>query len=386
MAEAAIDRTSEPQPPIVFVTSDMGAGGAERVVAHLVNAFADRGRRVRLVLTFRGAVRGRATPVARVHRLHPDVEVTVLADRPGHRGSGPLAGLRRVLAIRSILLENPGTQVIGFLTDVNALVLLAALGTPVRPVVSERMAPGLLRQPWLAGPIRRLLYPRARCTVVQTERGRGWLSNTVPGLRIEVIPNPVIAAPGLAAPTIDPADVVAPGRRLLLCVGRLAEQKGHDRLIDAFASIAGKHPEWDLAILGEGAWRSRLEAQAASSGMRSRVQLPGVSGRLAPWFARADLFALPSLAEGFPNALAEAMVAGVAPVAYDCDTGPAELIDDGVNGRLVRPVGDVGALAVALDALMSDSSVRTRFATNAPDVAARYTLDSVLEQWTRLFD
>ncbi len=371
---------------IIIVTSDLGTGGAERVIAQLANAWAARGRPVTLVLTFRGVRQGRREPLRIVHRLHPGIDVLELAATPGLRGAGPVAGMRRALALRRLLARMPGADVISFLTRVNVLVLFASLGMRPRPVISERMAPGLLREPAINRLARRLLYPGARCAVVQTERGRRWLASEVPGLSIRVVPNAVVAAPRLSLPVVDPASVLAPQRRLLLSVGRLVEQKGHDRLIEAFASIADAYPAWDLAILGEGSWRARLESLVDLHGLAARIHLPGVSGDLAPWLARADLFVLPSLAEGFPNALAEAMLAGVAVVAFDCETGPADLIDPGVNGVLVRPVGDAGALARALETLMADAPQRRRLAERAPAVAARYSPERVLAAWERVLE
>jgi glycosyltransferase involved in cell wall biosynthesis len=165
----------------------------------------------------------------------------------------------------------------------------------------------------------------------------------------------------------------------------LSEEKSVDRLLDAFSSIAPAHPLWDLVVLGEGPLRAALEAQVQKLGLQGRVGLPGRVGNVGDWYARADLYVLSSRVEGFPNTLGEAMAHGCAAVSYDCDTGPRDIIRDGVDGLLVRPVGDVRALAAALGALMADDAQRARMGKQAVDVRERYSMKTVLAKWDALF-
>jgi glycosyltransferase involved in cell wall biosynthesis len=214
---------------------------------------------------------------------------------------------------------------------------------------------------------------------MQSRQGLAWLQAQVPTARGVVIPNPVAAPLPDAAPVVP--IVAGDARKVLLAVGRLEPQKAFDVLVQAFAQLAARHASWDLVVLGEGSQRATLEAQVRALGLAGRVAMPGRAGNVGAWYRRADLYVMSSLFEGFPNTLAEAMAHGCAVVSYDCDTGPRDIIRHEQDGLLVRPVGDVAALARALDRLMADDAARERMAAGAADVRERFSLPSVLAEW-----
>jgi len=171
----------------------------------------------------------------------------------------------------------------------------------------------------------------------------------------------------------------------LIAVGRLADEKSFDKLLRAFASIAGRKSEWGLTILGEGDKRQELENLRAELGLEGRVHFPGRVSNPFIWLRRADLFVMSSRFEGLPCALCEAMGCGLPAISFDCDSGPRDIIRDGVDGLLVPP-RDVPALSRAMDRLMSDDDERARFAARAPEVMDRYNLKSIMLRWDKLFE
>jgi glycosyltransferase involved in cell wall biosynthesis len=94
---------------------------------------------------------------------------------------------------------------------------------------------------------------------------------------------------------------------------------------------------------------------------------------------------MPSLFEGFPNALLEAMAHGCTVVSFDCETGPSDIIRDGVDGLLVREVGDVDALTAALERLLCDDQLRGALAKQAIAVCDRYSSESIMRMWDDAF-
>ncbi len=175
---------------------------------------------------------------------------------------------------------------------------------------------------------------------------------------IRVIHNPTETAQ-IAHYAKQPLTAPPPGP-FIVAAGRLVRQKGFDLLIKAFAGSeqARNHR---LVILGEGVLEIQLKRQAADLGIADRVIFPGFQANPWAWFARADLFVLPSRWEGFGNVVAEAMACGAATLVSDCDFGPREQVTHGVDGW-VAAREDAGALTKALDTLLVDPDLIQRLA------------------------
>lgn len=168
------------------------------------------------------------------------------------------------------------------------------------------------------------------------------------------------------------------GSRVLRVVsaGRLNHDKGFHLLVEAAAVLTAQVPQLDLriAILGEGENRTGLMNQIRSRNLTEQIQLPGFQENAAAWYGSADLFVLPSLVEGMPNVLLEAMASGTAVIAADCPSGPREILDHGRLGTLV-PVNDAAALCVAMQTAEADRERLQRTAESARDtVQADWTV------------
>lgn len=352
---------------VALVISSLAGGGAERIVAGLARHWARAGVRVTVV-----TLSSRDTDV---HALAPGVHRVALdLLRPSRDVvQGALQASRRVRALRGALAAARPEVVVSFLARTNVLSILACRGTGLPVLVSERTDPrhNLVGKTWTAA--RRLLYPHAAGVVVQTESVATWARAFCP--RVHVIPNFVERPSRLAEPRVDR------GPRRLVAMGRLGPEKGFDLLIEAFARVAAAHPEWSLTILGEGPQRPALEARVRRARLGQRVSLPGHVLDPLPFLASSHVFALSSRFEGFPNALLEAMACGLPVVAFDCPSGPAEIVADGVNGLLV-PRGDVGALAASLSSLMNDPIARARLGLAAREISATLSPGVVLERWS----
>lgn len=221
-------------------------------------------------------------------------------------------------------------------------------------------------------------YPRLDAVTVLTEQDRQDYRRALAGsaVRVEQIPN------GVPEPRLPPAALEA---KVLVAAGRLLSQKGFDLLLDAFAVVSARHPEWQLWIFGSGPWQARLAAQIDSLGLTGRAHLRGATTRLDEQLAAASIFVLSSRFEGLPMVLLEAMAAGLPPVAFDCPTGPGEVLDHGTSGLLVPPT-DTAALAAGICALVEDPVRRRAIGAAALDRSRAYSMSAVTRQWEQLFE
>jgi glycosyltransferase involved in cell wall biosynthesis len=221
-------------------------------------------------------------------------------------------------------------------------------------------------------------YGGLSALVVLTDTDRRRYSRLLRGAtQVVAIPN---ALPGLGGGRSDLS------RPVVLGVGRLTPQKGFDLLIKSFApKVAAAQPAWTLRICGEGPRREGLQAMVARRDLRDRIELPGWIGNIAAEYERASIFALSSRSEGFPVVLLEAMSKGLPVVAFDCPTGPADIIEGGRNGFLI-PAGDVDAFAEALLELIRDEPKRRAFGQAAAERAAEWQGSRIVPLWERLLD
>ena len=357
---------------LTLVTYSLGCGGAQRVLTTLANGWRRAGHAVTIV-----ALRAEDEPP--FFPLDPGVSVEWLAvaGDSRHPLEAVARNLVRVRALRAAFRRPRPDVVVSFLNTVNVLVLLATASSRIPVIVSERNDPGRKPLPRAWSWLRNRVYGRARAIVVQTRRTAEWFPPRL-RRRMVVIPN-AVALPDRRAPRR-----TAPGDEgTVLAVGRLEHQKGFDLLVRAFAQAARQHAGWRLAIAGEGSQRRALEAEAASCGVADRVRLLGRQADIWSVYAAADVFALPSRFEGFPNALLEAMAAGLPVVAADCPAGPREIIRHERDGLLI-PTEDANALGRALSRLMSDADLRARLAAGAVSVVDRYRPDAIQRRWDAL--
>jgi glycosyltransferase involved in cell wall biosynthesis len=394
VTQVALNKLSEQsEMRITLVISTLSGGGAERVATNMANYWAAKGWEVTILTTSSGSE-------SSCYDLHPRVNHLCLGSPrfkylpTTSQAIAPLINLikgcsqteRAVLApqatyllkLRGAILSTRPEAVISYMDRTNTYVLAATLGAGVPVMATEHCDPSLnyLGEVWEM--LRRRLYPQASCVTALTEESLGYFSSVV-GMRGRIIPNALTPPPDSASgETLQQRN-----GKTLMAMGRLSPEKGFDLLLDAFAIVAQKHPDWKLEILGEGASRPYLESCVRNLKLTERVRMPGFTRRPYDALRRADLFALSSLCEGFSNVLLEAMACGVAAVSFDCPSGPRHIIRNGIDGMLVA-ARDVQAMAAALDHLMGDETERRRLATKAPEVIERFGMEKVMGMWEEL--
>ena len=362
---------SEPV-PIALAITDLDVGGAERALVALATGL-DR-RRWRPSVVALGGEGALAGPLRRagiavecldVDRRRPDSAVRALA-----------GALRR----------SEPRLVQSFLFHAN---LAARLASPLagRPWLIGGLRVAERRRRWHLG-LDRLTSRLATGSVCVSEGVRRF-SVEVGRLdpdRLVVIPNGVDPAPFDRAEAVDRASIgVPPGAFLALYVGRLDPQKGLKVLLDAASRVIPSRPDWHLALAGDGPERSLLESRIDSDRiLKGRIHRLGRRDDVPRLLMAADLLVLPSLWEGMPNVVLEAMAARLAVVGTSVE-GTEDLVIPGQTGWLAPP-GDANALAVALLEAAADPARLRAYGEAARNrVEATYTPGRVVEAYERLW-
>lgn len=230
-------------------------------------------------------------------------------------------------------------------------------------------------KPWLYGLLERVVFPRAAGVIVTSREMEARLRSHPQRPRLAYFPNGVDTE--VFSP---PPSPVGHRRRTVLYVGRLEPEKNLARLIHALALV--HDPPVRLVIVGGGSLRQELEQGARAAGVEADFVGVVPHGELPQHFRNADCFVLPSLTEGHPKALIEAMACGL-PCAASVRGGIPSLLEDGVTGILFDPE-DTRAIAQATARLLTDRTLARRLGENARTAAASlYDAHALLKEEVR---
>jgi glycosyltransferase involved in cell wall biosynthesis len=356
-------------------------GGAELVILRLAEGLVARGIATDLVVA-------RATGGLAAH-VPDGVRLIDLGARP------PVV-LTKTTALARYLRSTSPDALISILDVVNAAMIAKRLSNASTRVVlsvqtnltqqfrdkPDRGAAALRRA------LTRALYPRTDALVAASQG----VANDVAAItgvdprRITVIPNPIVT-PDLERRAQEPAAhrFFAGDAPVVIGVGRLVRQKDFATLVRAFARIRATR-DARLIILGAGDPReaeteSDLRRLVAELGLEADVDVAGWVDNPAAYMARADVFALSSVYEGFGNVVAEALAVGTPVVSTDCPSGPAEILEGGRHGRLV-PIGDDAALADAVIATLAEPPDRLGLRRRAD----RYRTERIVDEYLSVID
>ena len=365
---------------IIILVSAMNLGGAQRVVTILCNYWVKKGHAVTLVSTFTGDKANHFAVIKGVNLkfldnspIFPKTKLVNLAWKLLH--------LRRI--IKSI---NPDIA-ISFLTRVNIASAISMIGLKISLVLCERTWTPFTSLNNYFFWMYRILFKNVTKIIVQTEKSKIWMAQNFPASDVEVIPNPIEYPLSLdRGRSIYPDTLISPSKKIILASGRLHKFKQFDLLIKAFSSIQGEYQEWNLVILGDGEERKSLEKMIFDFDISEKAFLPGTAGNISEWYERADLFVLCSKVEGFPNVLLESMSYGLPCISFDCDTGPSDMIEDGVNGLLINPQEKEQGITKALVKMINDEELCSNFSRQSILLRERYAVKNIMQIWNKALD
>ena len=350
---------------IVFFTSGLSGGGAERVCCNLANFLCQREHDIEFItISDDEATYPLSTKISRQALLHQQERSNFLHDN-----------LLRFYRVCKLIRKTRCDCYIVMLPIPTILLLSLRFLTKAKIIASERVDPSTY-PPSKQKRLKKVAH-KADGWVFQTEIQKNWYGNSIGSAAVKIIPNAINKE-------FITAEYSGPRNKQIVSSGRLTEQKNHALLIKAFAGITAKYPAYKLVIYGDGPLRKDLELLASNLGIADKVSFPGYTTEIRKKIERSSLFVLSSDFEGMPNALMEAMALGVPCISTDCKGGGARfLIKNGTNG-LLTPIGDVEALQTAMEKILSDQFFADNLSHNAHKLGETHSPEKIYAEWENL--
>lgn len=316
---------------ITFLISTLSGGGAEGVCVNIANSFAQNGWIVDLVVL-------NLKNEAYLSRLSKEVNLVVLNVNHARYSSFPLFKYIYKNKIKTILVFNYELSVVLVILRLLLRLRIKIISRSIS-TFSEKMLQFYKLSKWdrfVVAPLIKYFYHRADYVINQSNGMRDDLILIYPQLnkKSSVIFNPIPAHLIDFAIKNDLSKIEK--ENYLLCIGRLEKIKGFHHAIKAFAGIVKKYPYLRLKIVGKGDEEQNLKKLAKDYAVEDKVDFVGFKKDIIPYYLNARVTILPSLYEGYPNVLIESISMNTPVIAFDCPSGPNEIIVDGRNGYLVK--------------------------------------------------
>lgn len=341
---------------LLFVYKLYGGGG-ERVASILLNHLCEKHDVTAIVFDDNAAT----------YTLNPQIHIQKITIN-SHRFLHPF---ERIAKIRKAIKKNNPDIVLSFMVGLNEYVILANSFSRKKLILSEQTS--IQAKQKLSRIItRHILYRFASKVVFVSESDYNyakWLKNRT------FIYNP-LSCSSYSNNKERKNTIVA------ISSQRRWRVKGFDLLIQAWAKIAQSYPDWKLQFVGA-TDDNHISNLTKSYGLENRVDFLGWTDEIDKTLQTKSIFVLSSRREGFPCCLLEAMSQGCACVAFDCKTGPNEIITDGKSGLLAIN-GDVDDLAVKLQRLIEDELLRQKLSIGATEEVKRFDKELIMKQWDEL--
>lgn len=347
---------------IAFVTPSMRYGGRERVLSILVNYFAEK-KGINVHLIIYGKNRDICFNISpKVNILKPEWEF--------NENIKTVSTIRTLQYVRRTTKATHADIMVSFEEIWNRFALLATVGMKIRKVISNRNSP-ISNYGKFDSFLAKVLYPGADLLIAQTQVAKEIYEKKYKLKKCIVIGNPI--------KKLEPESLLSAHREnIIITVGRLMSGKNHDRLIRIFAQI--HHKGWKLYIVGGDFANQnnsvKLKQLCAELGVSEDVVFTSAQQDVNKFLLKSKIFVFASRKEGFPNAIGEALAAGLPVISYDCIAGPREMIEDGHNGYLI-PLYDDELFKNKLESLMSDEKLLGQMSNEAVKSISRFDTDKI---------
>lgn len=325
---------------ICFVIPSLGIGGAERVVSIFANYLSAKNYKISVICLKRDIF----------YKVNKKIDLYF----PSFELNRRIITLFKVVCYnRKTIKETKPDVIMSFLEFYNEITMLSLLGVKKNIYLFDRSNPYLGEQNSFQRILRMFLYPLANGVIVQTERASKFIKQRKLNNNVLVLPNPISKITNEWNPG---------SNKIITCVGRMEISKNHKFLIKIFSELP--NDEWTLQLVGDGSLRKELEELVRTLHLEEKVKFLGIRKDVQELLSKSTIFALPSLWEGYPNSLLEAMSLGVPCISNNCNTGPSDLIVDGENGYLAD-IDDPTNFKNKLTLLMTNCELREKFSVQS---------------------
>lgn len=343
---------------ICIVSPSLNLGGIERALTTIANYMDEKGYEVLFISCLRSD--------QPFFKLNETIQVV----SPNFKRSGSIMNkitfyARLLLYIRKSISDFNPDRVLVYGDWFNPMVLLALIFKPYPVYISDRTSP-TYKFSFPIPILKKILYPTAAGFIAQTTQAENHKKKMFGNkLKTKVIPNMVHPANGLKETKTENS---------ILYAGRFAWEKAPERLIRAFALSSGLH-NFNLIMAGSGPLLEESKALCKSLGLTDRVQFLGNVKNMKELYVNASIFVLPSVIEGFPNALAEAMSFGLPCIIFD-DISHEDFIIDGESGFVIKN-GDLNDLANKIAKLTGSKELRFAFGQKSKQKSLEWSVEKV---------
>ena len=282
--------------------------------------------------------------------------------------------------IKKYLLENKIEILFSITAGVNTLAVMATRHTSIKAIYCEHS--NLKNRTYGVKHILRQ-YIGAKCmnkivTLTEQDKKNFIEIFKINPSKIEVIPN-----------WIDIAEKLVNGYRIdstkIITVGRLEKVKGHNMLIEVAKKVKEQHKNWSWDLYGDGKYREEIEMSIKLNQLEDFVNLKGNVSNLSEIYNEYSMFVLTSYYEGFPMVLLDAQMADLPIISFDCPTGPAEIIEDNVNGFLIKDY-NIDDMADKINELIENNQKRQEFSKNAKKNIYKFSKANVVSKWIDIIE
>lgn len=336
-------------------------GGAERIISILSKEFLNYFSEVR-ILTWREA------PI--FYSISDQIQIISVPIMSKKKSL-----LEQMIWFRKFVKYEKPFAVLSFLAPFNILTLVALWGSRVPVFIANRSDPFHDAPNRIWRVVRDIIYRSAVGISVQSLANKLYFSEHLQ-CKITVIYNPVFIDSDLIG-----ISQKIPKKHTIVSVGRLSRVKNQELLLRVFKRIHVKYPDYQLIIYGEGDYRSKLEKEICNLQLKACVFLPGAYPDVLSKIISAEIFVMTSDYEGMSNALIEAMALGL-PVISTKVSGAVDLINDGVNGKLIS-VGNEEELEIALLDWLENKEKAIQCGEKASAIADKLRLDQIVLEWLK---